>query len=209
MPSSGMLSCMALVRTDVLEECITSFVRVTEIGELGTLAVTRNQSMLQCMYCIFLYSMIRLLVTANVHSSPILVTLMVKVICSSELSVLTRATLRNIPEDSILQHSSAFFKFTYNDYLCSLFWRYILCILYYMDLSCVSIVKKGLYHYVLNVTFLNSSFIGYYTSRCFHEDWVWCAFLSLKVTYLLVDGFNVLIHNQVPKKNTVFRDVKL
>jgi hypothetical protein len=37
----GMLRCVALVRTDVLEELSASFIRVTRIGELGTtLAVT-------------------------------------------------------------------------------------------------------------------------------------------------------------------------
>jgi hypothetical protein len=51
---------------------------------------------------VFFLSVHQLLVTANIPSSPILVTLMMEALCSSETSVLTRATWR-IPEDAILQ----------------------------------------------------------------------------------------------------------
>jgi hypothetical protein len=85
MTSSGMLRRLALVRTEVPEELSASFIRVTRIGEVGTtLAVTSNRS------------------------SSILVALMKEALSSSETSVLTIATRRNIPEDAILQSDLLF-----------------------------------------------------------------------------------------------------
>jgi hypothetical protein len=61
MVSSGMIHRVALVRTDVSEDCSSSFIRVTRIDELGT----------------------TLGVTSVVPSSSILVTLMEEALSSS------------------------------------------------------------------------------------------------------------------------------
>jgi hypothetical protein len=86
MLSSGMLHRVALVRIDVSEELSASFIRMTRVGELETtLAVTSYRRTLR-----------------RNSISPILVTLMKEALRSSETSILTRATRRNIPEDVIL-----------------------------------------------------------------------------------------------------------
>jgi isocitrate/isopropylmalate dehydrogenase len=84
---------VALVRTDISEEHIASIIRVARIIELGTkLAATRNRDTL------------RIIDTANVVlSSPIHATLLMEAIRFFKTSVLTRATQRNIPDDSILK----------------------------------------------------------------------------------------------------------
>jgi hypothetical protein len=84
MPSTGTLRRVVLVRIDISDECIAFTIIVIRIGVLGTtLAITSN----------FLRSVLRSLLTVNtVSSSPILSTLMMEAIRSSETSVIITHT---------------------------------------------------------------------------------------------------------------------
>jgi hypothetical protein len=103
-----MLRRVVLVINDVSDERIASIIRVKRIGKLGRTFV-------------FLRRVLRLLVSANaVPRSPILATLMMEALRSSETSVLTRARWRNIPEDASLEASFTIIDVTKNWYQSNL-----------------------------------------------------------------------------------------
>jgi hypothetical protein len=109
MPSSAVLR-RGIVGTDVSEERIASVIRVRRSGELGTaLAATNNRRMQR-----------RLLVAVNaVPRSPILVTLMMEELRSSETSVLAGTPRCGMAEDGIL-HSNCGenLRYYYFGHLC-------------------------------------------------------------------------------------------
>jgi hypothetical protein len=94
MPFPRIWRRVALVWTEVLEECTASVIRVERISELGTiLVVTSNWSTLR-----------------RTTNSLFIFTVLMEVICSSEISVLTRLPLSHLivttMETSNLAHSS-------------------------------------------------------------------------------------------------------
>jgi hypothetical protein len=102
-----------LKRSDISEELIATNIRVARIGELGILR-----------------SVLQLPVTANVACSPVLVTVMMEALRSSETPDLTRVTRRNIPEDFIL-HSRRLENlrsYTIKHYFTKTYWEVVVYI---------------------------------------------------------------------------------
>jgi hypothetical protein len=83
--TNGENYCLALIGTAITDEIIAPIINVTRIGEL----------------------------TANfVASSPIIITLMMEEILTSQICIPTRATWHNIPGDGILHsHNRGNLKF--------------------------------------------------------------------------------------------------
>jgi hypothetical protein len=99
MASSGILRRVALVRTDGSEELSAYIIRVTRICERNN--VSRNYQPTHDF--VFLRSVRRLLVTANITpSSLLLVILIMEALRPFETFFLTRPTRLNNPEDAIL-----------------------------------------------------------------------------------------------------------
>jgi hypothetical protein len=97
MSTFEMLRREAFLTTDVSGEIYVSIIRGTGICELGTtLAVTSNRHTLlrNTEYFIFFANVVPV--------SPILVTLMMEALSSSETPAFTGATRRKLPEDDII-----------------------------------------------------------------------------------------------------------
>jgi hypothetical protein len=86
---SGMWHHVAVVTTDVSEERIVSIIRVEAM-------------------VLFLRSVLQLLVTANLFSSPILSALMMEEIRSTETTIPTKTTRSHMPEDGMLDIVSCY-----------------------------------------------------------------------------------------------------